>query len=94
MKYIETMITRYNASYAIECTSPCSTTIDLDAQAMEDKTLDEIGKKRCQSSVGAPMYAATGSCPDVAYGVAKLCKYSTKPLVMHWTVAIIRSLNF
>jgi hypothetical protein len=40
-----------------------------------------------QSIVGSLMYAALGTRPDIAYAVAALSRYNSRPLTVHLTAA-------
>jgi len=40
-----------------------------------------------QSITGSLMYAATSTRPDIAYAVAALCRYNSKPYATHMTAA-------
>ena len=60
---------------------PCDETLDklvVDALALEDER-DSEEVRAYQSLVGALLYAATNTRPDIAYSVGMLCRAMAKP---------------
>jgi len=56
----------------------------LDIEMSKDREADAAVY---QSITGSLMYAATSTRPDIAYAVAALCRYNSKPYVTHMTAA-------
>ena len=52
-----------------------------------DKQLDTKDKKLYQSIVGALLYAANGTRPDIAYMIASLSRFVSTPLQAHLAAA-------
>jgi hypothetical protein len=55
--------------------------------------LDEEGKKRYQSAVGALLYAAQCTRPDISFAVTVLSQFNSKPTTEHWS-AVKRVLRY
>lgn len=60
-----------------------------------DNMLDENDKNKYQSVVGALLYAALGTRPDIAYSVSALSRHCSSPRTGHLTAAmrVLKYLN-
>jgi hypothetical protein len=50
---------------------------------MSDET-NEMGDVPYQRGIGLPMYAATSTCPDIAFPIAILSQFMRNPGRIHW----------
>ena len=62
---------------------------------IENETEENINPTRYRSAVGALIYAATGTRPDIANAVGNVGKYMENPQKQHWDAVkrIFRYLN-
>lgn len=85
-QYILDMIARFK----MEDCHPVGTLMDPGSGAIPTKYVpNEADKKEMKNvpymnAVGALMYLAIGTCPDIAYTVAKLAQYNSNPEPKHW----------
>ncbi|KIP03168.1 hypothetical protein PHLGIDRAFT_78019 [Phlebiopsis gigantea 11061_1 CR5-6] len=85
--YIDQILSRYG----FEDIKPLSIPMDPHLQLSQDqcpKTTSEQAEMRhkpFRQALGALMYAAVGTRPDIAYAVFQLARYSENPGITHWT---------
>ena len=53
----------------------------------DDSTNEATDNIPYASAVGALMYAALATRPDIAYTVTALCQFMSKPAASHWLAA-------
>jgi hypothetical protein len=85
-KYIETILKRFEMTEAHGAQMPMDPNVRLDEQQPEQGGVP-VGPTHYQSIVGSLMYAALGTRPDIAYAVAALSRYNSRPLTVHLTAA-------
>jgi transposase InsO family protein len=81
--YVTDVIKRFDMA---DC-HPTSTPMDPGAhllKAADSDVLDAVGVKQYQSAVGALMYAAQGTRPDIAYAMTVLSQFNSAPSAEHW----------
>jgi Reverse transcriptase (RNA-dependent DNA polymerase) len=81
--YVTDVIKRFDMA---DC-HPTSTPMDPGAhllKAADNDVLDAVGVKQYQSAVGALMYAAQGTRPDIAYAMTVLSQFNSAPSAEHW----------
>jgi hypothetical protein len=81
--YVTDVIKRFHMA---DC-HPTSTPMDPGAhllKAADNDVLDAVGVKQYQSAVGALMYAAQGTRPDIAYAMTVLSQFNSAPSAEHW----------
>ena len=61
----------------------------LDAVCQVDSDVDPALRKRYQSLVGALLYCATNTRPDVAFAVGQLCRCMSKPTLSSLEAAVL-----
>ena len=87
-EYVRTVLKRFHMEDCKPVASPMATGVKLlrndpaDATSTEDMT-----KVPYASAVGALMYAALATRPDIAYAVTALCQFMANPAVSHWNAA-------
>lgn len=93
--YIKSIVKRYEVENGKPTYTPGDDKVQLDAYAVLDKSLDDTEKVLYQSIVGALMYAALGTRPDIAYTVSALSRHCCSPLTSHLSAArrVLRYLN-
>ena len=85
-QYIQTLLERFGLS---DCT-PVSTPLDPGARlstSMSPTTPEEIEEMHSVpylQAVGSLMYLAIATCPDIAYAVGVLARFSKNPGLAHW----------
>jgi len=83
-KYIQTIVKRFG----IEDANPTPTPLhDKTTLETEPQGETEVDAGHYQSIVGSLSYAATATCPDIAFAVSALICYSSKPFTSHLTAA-------
>jgi transposase InsO family protein len=80
--YVDKLLARLNAPVNAVST-PMEHGLQLRA-AGKDYKADPAGITRYQAAIGALMYAAAGTRPDIAYAVHALSRYSSCPDGTHW----------
>jgi transposase InsO family protein len=83
--YILDVLTRFN----MQDLRPVSTPMDPKPKHKSDtapteQLLDDAGKKRYQSAVGALLHAARATRPDISYAVTSLSQFCKAPTDQHW----------
>jgi hypothetical protein len=87
-EYVRTILKRFNMEDCKPVASPMATGVKLlkhdpaDAASTED-----MAKVPYASAVGALMYAALATRPDIAYAVTALCQFMANPAISHWNAA-------
>lgn len=93
--YIDTLVERYNILQAKPTTTPMDVNFRADNGTCMDNPLSAQDKVKYQSVVGALLYAALGTRPDIAYSVSALSRHCSNPRSAHLTAAmrVIKYLN-
>ncbi|CAK1597413.1 unnamed protein product [Parnassius mnemosyne] len=83
--YIERLLERFGMC---EC-KPALTPIDVNVKLMKPESVNESVMKQypCQSLVGALMFLAVSTRPDITYSVNYLSQFNTNYNVEHWKAA-------
>lgn len=95
-KYIEKKLQQFNMSYAKPMSTPLEVNCKLecvkDISQEEEEMMKTIPYK---SAVGALMYLAITSRPDISYAVSMMAQYNSMPRENHWSCVkrILRYLN-
>jgi hypothetical protein len=84
--YIDTILTRYGMQSANPVSTPLDPNVLLEKRVKGEEADPRI-KSGYQSMVGALMYAAIGTRPDIMYAVMRLSQYASNPGPDHWTAA-------
>ena len=82
--YINSILKRFGMEDANPAPTPLCHKTRLDIEMSTDREADAAVY---QSITGSLMYAATSTRPDIAYAVAALCRYNSRPYVTHMTAA-------
>jgi len=82
--YINSILKRFGMEDANTAPTPLCHKTRLDIEMSTDREADAAVY---QSITGSLMYTATSTRPDIAYAVAALCRYNSKPYVTHMTAA-------
>ena len=87
-EYVRTILKRFNMEDCKPVASPMATGVKLLRNDPEDavSTVD-MADIPYASAVGALMYAALATRPDIAYAVTALCQFMANPAVSHWNAA-------
>jgi hypothetical protein len=80
--YIASMLERFNMNGC----KPAKTPIEVGKILIKEGEVPEEGTPYA-ACVGALVYAATMTRPDIAYAVGSLCRYMAAPTKEHWQVA-------
>ena len=88
-RYIKDMQERYGLLDAKLASTPFAigfkpTATDCPSSESEKKDMENIP---FQSLISSLMYAANCTCPDIAYSVGALCKFTANPGCCHWNEA-------
>jgi hypothetical protein len=83
--YIDTILKRFDMVDAYGVQMPMDPNVRLDCDPQQGGAA--IDPTYYQSIVGSLMYAALGTRPDIAYAVAALSRYNSRPLTVHLTAA-------
>ena len=87
--YIDSVVKRFN----LTTTSPLHMPINPNAHFSKDQSTstpqqsDDMKKVPYCETIGSLMYAAIGTCPDIAYAVTALSQYLQNPGRPHWEQA-------
>lgn len=94
-KYAETIVERYKAESSAPTFAPADDKLRIDHGYRVDQRLDEVETQRYQSIVGAMLYAALGTRPDIAFTVSALSRHCANPTKSHFTAArhLLRYIN-
>ena len=94
-QYAETIVKRYKAETAAPTFAPADDKLRIDHGFRVDQRLDEVEKQRYQSIVGALLYAALGTRPDISFTVSALSRHCANPTTSHFTAArhLLRYIN-
>ena len=82
-KYIQMMAEKYNVRPGRKIKTPLSPSLDLDAT---DSPI--VDNSNYRSIIGALLYLAVASRPDISHAVARLSSYSNEPRRIHYDAAI------
>ncbi|XP_025981715.1 uncharacterized protein [Glycine max] len=77
--YIEKIFEKFNFK---DC-SPVSTPIDPNLKLLPNKGV-AVSQLEYSRAIGSLMYAMISTRPDIAYGVAKLSRFTSNPSSHHW----------
>lgn len=93
--YIETIVKRYGCEDSAPTPTPADDRNRIDNGANVDRPLTEPYKVLYQSIIGALLYAALGSRPDIAYTVSALSRHCSQPTTSHLSCArrVLKYLN-
>jgi transposase InsO family protein len=91
--YTLEVLKRFNMQDCDAVSTPMMQEKLIPADESRSTLLDEDGKKRYQSAVGALMYASQATRPDITYAVTALSQFSSKPTEEHWK-AVKRVLRY
>jgi hypothetical protein len=83
--YIDTILKRFDMVEAYGVQMPMDPNVRLDCDPQQGGAA--VDPTYYQSIVGSLMYAALGTRPDIAYAVAALSRYNSRPLALHLTAA-------
>lgn len=85
-QYIVDMLNRFKLTNCNSVTTPMDSGTQL-SKALCPKSEEEREEMRnipYMNAVGALMYLAVGTCPDIAFAVGKLAQYNSNPGRAHW----------
>jgi len=83
-KYIDDICARFQQSTGRTVLTPLDPNVDLRICS----TSAAVDATEYQSITGSLMYLMLGTRPDLAYAVSKLCRYNSRPQVIHRTQAL------
>ena len=85
--YAEDVLERFNLSNMHPVSTPLDTGLRLskDQAPQTHEERSEMSKLPYSQLVGALMYLATSTRPDIAYTVSKLACFNSNPGKVHWT---------
>jgi hypothetical protein len=84
-EYIRTVLKRFRMEDCQSAASPMATGVKLLKTDPADATSTaDMASVPYASAVGALMYAALATRPDIAYAVTALCQFMANPAVSHW----------
>ena len=83
-KYIQTIVKRFRIEDANPAPTPLHDKMTLETE-LQGET--EVDAGHYQSIVSSLSYAATATCPDIAFAVSALSRYSSRPFMSHLTAA-------
>ena len=84
-KYIHKLFTTYlpeGKPAGVDCSTPCGADLEqlvLNAMLLDRAAVDPALLKQYQSIVGALLYCATNTRPDVAFSIGMLCRAMARP---------------
>jgi Reverse transcriptase (RNA-dependent DNA polymerase) len=84
--YIDSIISRFNFDDIKPVSTPSDPNVNLSKEDAP-KSVMEVGRmkgKPYREAVGSLMYAATSTCPDIAYATGQVARYMDKPGMKHW----------
>lgn len=81
--YIESVLQRYGMTNCDPVSIPMPYNVHYLKSTPEEKA-SEDDVRRYQSAIGAVMYAALSTRPDIAYAVTALSQFSSNPNKTHW----------
>lgn len=84
--YTQNILKRFNMENCKPVSTPSDPHITLNINGMKDDSLSNaITEAPHKKAVGALMYLATHTRPDIAYSVGKVAQYMANPRKQHWT---------
>jgi Reverse transcriptase (RNA-dependent DNA polymerase) len=85
-QYIIDMLACFRLSECRPVTTPMEPGITLDQSQYPstEEEIEEMKKVPYMNAIGALMYLAIGTCPDIAYSVTKLAQFNSNPGLAHW----------
>ena len=86
--YIEKMLKKFKQNDS----SPTRTPVDVNLHLSKNNG-KSISQQEYAQAIGSLMYVMNCTCPDIAYAVSKLSRYTSNPGPDHWK-AIIRVLRY
>ena len=84
--YIDSIIRHFNFNDLKLVSIPINPTMQY-TKSQSPQTVTEIAHMKCvcyHKAVGLLMYAAIGTCPDMAFAVSTLAKFTGNPGQVHW----------
>lgn len=85
--YINTIAARFEVTSTRPVVSPVAERSRIDITNCVDAELGADDKRTYQSLIGALLYAALGTRPDISYAVSALSRHCANPLSSHLTAA-------
>ena len=87
-EYVRTILERFNMQDCKPAASPMATDNKLVRTDPTDAdSIQEMADVPYSSAVGALMYAALVTRPDIAFAVTALCQFMAQPSMAHWLAA-------
>ncbi|KAG8909153.1 hypothetical protein FRC01_007101, partial [Tulasnella sp. 417] len=85
-QYIIDMLNRFDMPNCTPVTTPMDpgSKLTRDQAPKSDEDVAEMASKPYMNAVGALMYLAVATRPDIAFSVAKLAQFNSNPGVPHW----------
>ena len=84
-EYVRTILERFGMRDCKPVATPMATGVKLLKDDVDGESAGECAdSKPYASAVGALMYAALATRPDIAYAVTALCQFMAKPAETHW----------
>ena len=84
-EYVRTILTRFGMQDCKPVASPMATGVKLlKSDPMDAARADDMSNVPYSSAVGALMYAALATRPDIAFVVTALCQFMAAPAISHW----------
>jgi hypothetical protein len=87
-EYVRTILKRFRMEDCKPAASPMATGVKLLRDDPKDAaSTDDMSQVPYSSAVGALMYAALATRPDIAFAVTALCQFMANPAISHWNAA-------
>lgn len=86
-EYVRTVLERFDMQECKPVASPMVTGIKLLKAELSEPTSESMDDVPYSSAVGALMYAALVTRPDIAFAVTHLCQFMSAPTQAHWLAA-------
>lgn len=85
-QYILDMLNRFNMTKCSGVSTPMDPGVRLSKEQSPKTGEEEVKMKKVPyiNTVGALMYLAVATCPDIAYSVGKLAQFNGSPGITHW----------
>ncbi|CAK9820302.1 Retrovirus-related Pol polyprotein from transposon TNT 1-94 [Anthophora plagiata] len=88
-KYIEDLIRRFNMEDAKTAPTPIEPNMKIikETSPMSEEEKSEMKCRPYRGLIGALVYLANATRPDIAFAASALSKFSSNPRKIHWTMA-------